>query len=830
MIILPHYDKILNVVSGILVMPQEALIIQGVGLLLREDPVFVQAWQKTAPPSPVGSLSYRRKFQLDSYLNRKLSGHWFSSYFYAWYHGITDLEIRQYIISLLTRLRENQLILNKLSPGERAVFNTLRSGLLSSLRPYLSDSVWITYSAFQQLRVAPQSWFHRVDESVSKINTWLFKNQPRYRPIVTTSTGGHYLITIKGTTVHSQTLKNAVIAYESIPWWNLIKKWELKKTYPFNILKFAQAWDFHWINTLQNDQQEVENKMFMAQTKKAQQTWSLSYSDLLKDIYQETADVLRDDLVAYCTVENNNPELTFNGKSYQTKSLFLNYQTKANAMLRDLVRLVSSSQEDISLQYKELEKHWNFLQEDHQKICKALSLKHPELLQYFKKSSSTAQMGWSKIYVYCLQKQGISGEIAERFEALKQHVNHYSELRPSNNWFKGGDHSPYSVWIEKHHELSHEIKALKELLGEYSELLDVLDKLAHDLNVIHVRVQEQCADYVDNQSKTGQLVVVPQCVPNLNSNEIPLEQREYSYRAISSYSTLKLPVGASLDEIKAAYKKLAIRNHPDKFPLEEREQAERQFKEIGKANSYLSHDKGYLHYIRKLTFDPKMYAQDYIAWYEECKSIYDDAVIYREHCEKISTRLDAESKIRLEIFEQFTKLKPKNPHPDDSDTVLQFFRKSATLSDQHSQILQRNSQIGFDIINLESTNKELRADKKSIHERDILKIEIRKAIDENCKLNEKEMKQLEANLLLFKTEVEQFEKMTMIRPTYVSLWEIEIKKIIKTIAAEEREKFEATLAARYTPSYSDQMDNNHTPDNANDIVETSQSKLKANQL
>ena len=53
-----------------------------------------------------------------------------------------------------------------------------------------------------------------------------------------------------------------------------------------------------------------------------------------------------------------------------------------------------------------------------------------------------------------------------------------------------------------------------------------------------------------------------------------------------SYKTLKLKQGASLEEIKAAYRKLARRYHPDLNPRNRR--AEARFKEITQAYQILN--------------------------------------------------------------------------------------------------------------------------------------------------------------------------------------------------------------------------------------------------
>src|SRR3989338_5654414 len=62
---------------------------------------------------------------------------------------------------------------------------------------------------------------------------------------------------------------------------------------------------------------------------------------------------------------------------------------------------------------------------------------------------------------------------------------------------------------------------------------------------------------------------------------MPTTKRDY-------YEILGLPKGASVDEIKRAYRTLAMKHHPDRVGAEHKKEAEEKFKEISEAYAALS--------------------------------------------------------------------------------------------------------------------------------------------------------------------------------------------------------------------------------------------------
>ena len=54
------------------------------------------------------------------------------------------------------------------------------------------------------------------------------------------------------------------------------------------------------------------------------------------------------------------------------------------------------------------------------------------------------------------------------------------------------------------------------------------------------------------------------------------------------YEILGIKKNAAIDEIKRAYRELALKYHPDRVPTEEKKAAEEKFKEISEAYAVLS--------------------------------------------------------------------------------------------------------------------------------------------------------------------------------------------------------------------------------------------------
>ena len=69
-----------------------------------------------------------------------------------------------------------------------------------------------------------------------------------------------------------------------------------------------------------------------------------------------------------------------------------------------------------------------------------------------------------------------------------------------------------------------------------------------------------------------------------------IEISSFASAKTNLYSTLGVSKGCSPQELKKAYRRAALKHHPDKAPPEQRERAEAKFKEISQAYEVLSDD------------------------------------------------------------------------------------------------------------------------------------------------------------------------------------------------------------------------------------------------
>ena len=92
----------------------------------------------------------------------------------------------------------------------------------------------------------------------------------------------------------------------------------------------------------------------------------------------------------------------------------------------------------------------------------------------------------------------------------------------------------------------------------------------------------------------GKRLEIPQSVVEQLLNQLGLgssQHRDFQGESINArefaYKVLELEDGASQKEIKKAYRRLAMKNHPDRVPKEMKKEATERFKEIGDAYKIL---------------------------------------------------------------------------------------------------------------------------------------------------------------------------------------------------------------------------------------------------
>ncbi|XP_029349053.1 dnaJ (Hsp40) homolog, subfamily C, member 5 gamma b isoform X2 [Echeneis naucrates] len=93
-------------------------------------------------------------------------------------------------------------------------------------------------------------------------------------------------------------------------------------------------------------------------------------------------------------------------------------------------------------------------------------------------------------------------------------------------------------------------------------------------------------------------------------------QRKMSRAGDSLYNVLGLEKGASPEEIKKAYRKLALRHHPDKNP--DNPEAAEKFKEINNANTILSDEnkrKIYDEYGSMGLYVAEQFGEEYVKYH-----------------------------------------------------------------------------------------------------------------------------------------------------------------------------------------------------------------------
>ncbi|KFY43800.1 hypothetical protein V495_03754 [Pseudogymnoascus sp. VKM F-4514 (FW-929)] len=95
---------------------------------------------------------------------------------------------------------------------------------------------------------------------------------------------------------------------------------------------------------------------------------------------------------------------------------------------------------------------------------------------------------------------------------------------------------------------------------------------------------------------------------------------------INPYETLGVEKTATASEVKSAYRKAALKNHPDKVPASEKESATKIFQTIAFAYAVLSSPTRRAHYDRTGSTSEALSSSDDFSWSDFYRAQYEDVV------------------------------------------------------------------------------------------------------------------------------------------------------------------------------------------------------------
>jgi DnaJ family protein C protein 9 len=127
--------------------------------------------------------------------------------------------------------------------------------------------------------------------------------------------------------------------------------------------------------------------------------------------------------------------------------------------------------------------------------------------------------------------------------------------------------------------------------------------------------------------------------------------------SINPYHVLDIPVDASESDIKTAYRKAALRSHPDKVAEEHKEAAHKQFQEIAFAYAILSDERRRKRYdTTGSTEDSLDIEDDDFNWTDFFRAQFQD-VVTEEKINGFAEEYKGSEEERLAVLEAYTKSK-----------------------------------------------------------------------------------------------------------------------------------------------------------------------------
>ncbi|KAF1977587.1 DnaJ-domain-containing protein [Bimuria novae-zelandiae CBS 107.79] len=126
--------------------------------------------------------------------------------------------------------------------------------------------------------------------------------------------------------------------------------------------------------------------------------------------------------------------------------------------------------------------------------------------------------------------------------------------------------------------------------------------------------------------------------------------------SIDPYAVLGLEKEATADDVKKAYRKMALKHHPDKAPENEKEAANKAFQKIAFAYAVLSDDRRRKRYDLTGSTAETLEDDDEFDWLKFYREQFQD-VVNQENIEKIANSYKNSAEERRDLLNAYTKYK-----------------------------------------------------------------------------------------------------------------------------------------------------------------------------
>ncbi|GFF23490.1 uncharacterized J domain-containing protein C1071.09c [Aspergillus udagawae] len=140
------------------------------------------------------------------------------------------------------------------------------------------------------------------------------------------------------------------------------------------------------------------------------------------------------------------------------------------------------------------------------------------------------------------------------------------------------------------------------------------------------------------------------------------------------YEVLGVKEDATQDEIKSAYRKLALKHHPDKAPADQKDQAHSKFQQIAFAYAILSDEKRRRRFDRTGSTAEAAVGDEDFDWAEFYRDLYSNTVD-TDAIDKIKKEYQGSAEEEKDILEAF------DSHRGDMDRVYESVMLSNVLDD-----------------------------------------------------------------------------------------------------------------------------------------------------